>query len=94
MDEIQTDAPATKGRRVVVDPAASTSTGEESSAPKRRTRSAKPKDEAGDKPASAEASEGKAEKPAKSEGEGGSNKQERGERQERGDRDDERGGIS
>ena len=92
MDEIQTDAPATKGRRVVVDPAASTSTGEESSAPKRRTRSAKPKDEAGDKPASAEASEGKAEKPAKSEGEGDSNKQERGERQERGDRDDERGG--
>ncbi|MEO0312916.1 MAG: hypothetical protein RL140_146 [Actinomycetota bacterium] len=92
MDEIQTDAPATKGRRVVVDPAASTQTGDESAAPKRRTRSAKPKDDAGEKPAAAEASEGKAEKPAKNEGEGDSNKQERGERQERGDRDDERGG--
>ncbi|MEY4397794.1 MAG: hypothetical protein RLZ53_370 [Actinomycetota bacterium] len=92
MDEIQTDAPATKGRRVVVDPAASTPAGEESSAPKRRTRSAKPKDEAGDKPAKAEAGEAKADKPAKAEGEGDAPKQERGERQERGDRDEERGG--
>ena len=89
MDEIQTDAPATKGRRVVVDPAASTSAGEESSAPKRRTRSAKPKDEAGDQPAKSEGGEAKVEKPAKSEGEGDAPKQERG---ERGDRDEERGG--
>ena len=92
MDEIQTDAPATKGRRVVVDPAASTPAGDESAAPKRRTRTSKPKEDTGDNPAKAEGSQEKAEKATKSEGEGEAPKQERGERQERGDRDEERGG--
>jgi transcription termination factor Rho len=45
MDEIQQDAPVTKGRRVVVDPAVSSDTPAEGSAPKRRTRSTKPKTE-------------------------------------------------
>lgn len=92
MDEIQTDAPATKGRRVVVDPAASNPAGDESAAPKRRTRAAKPKEEAGDKSAKVEGSQEKADKAPKSEGDSDAPKQERGERQERGDRDEERGG--
>ncbi|MEN9706591.1 MAG: hypothetical protein RIS31_157 [Actinomycetota bacterium] len=91
MDEIQQDAPVTKGRRVVVDPAAATdSAPAEGSAPKRRTRSAKPKTEGESNDAP------KAEKAEKSENsEAKSEKSEGGERsnnRERSDRDEERGG--
>jgi transcription termination factor Rho len=86
MDEIQQDAPATKGRRVVVDPAASNDTpAKEESAPKRRTRSAKPKTEGDSAPAEAPAAE-------KSEGESKSEKSEGERSNNRGDRDDDRGG--
>jgi len=96
MDEIQQDAPVTKGRRVVVDPAASTeSAPAEASAPKRRTRSAKPKTEG----ESSEAPKGekveKTEAKAESNAEAKAEKSEGGDRsnnRERGDRDDERGG--
>ncbi|MEY4276649.1 MAG: hypothetical protein RIS26_1112 [Actinomycetota bacterium] len=86
MDEIQQDAPATKGRRVVVDPATSNDTpAKEESAPKRRTRSAKPKTEGESAPTEAPAAE-------KSEGESKSEKSEGERSNNRGDRDDERGG--
>ena len=88
MDEIQQDAPATKGRRVVVDPAASQDApAKDDAAPKRRTRSAKPKTEGESAPAEKPESEAKAEKAEKSEG-----GEQRNNRGERGDRDDERGG--
>jgi transcription termination factor Rho len=86
MDEIQQDAPATKGRRVVVDPATSNDTpAKEESAPKRRTRSAKPKTEGESAPTEAPAAE-------KSEGESKNEKSEGERTNNRGDRDDERGG--
>ena len=93
MDEIQQDAPVTKGRRVVVDPAAqSESAPAEGSAPKRRTRSAKPKTE-GESTDAPKAE--KTEKQAEGNSEAKAEKSEGGERsnnRERGDRDDERGG--
>ena len=86
MDEIQQDAPVTKGRRVVVDPATSNDTpAKEESAPKRRTRSAKPKTEGESAPAEAPAAE-------KSDGESKSEKSEGERSNNRGDRDEERGG--
>ena len=90
MDEIQTDAPATKGRRVVVDPAASTdSSNSESSAPKRRTRSTKPKVEA----ASAESPRSENSEPkAESEPRTQAPRENNRERPERSDREEDRNG--
>ncbi len=95
MDEIQQDAPVTKGRRVVVDPAASSDAAPaEGSAPKRRTRSAKPKTEGESAPAEASKSEGSSEnKSEKSEkSEGGEGRREGNRDNNRGDREDDRGG--
>ena len=92
MDEIQQDVTATKGRRVVVDPAASNDAAPaEGSAPKRRTRSAKPKTEGESAPAEAPKSEGATE--SKSEkSEGGEGRREGNRDNNRGDREDDRGG--
>jgi len=92
MDEIQQDKPATKGRRVVVDPAVSSDApADQASAPKRRTRSAKPKTEGESAPAEApksEASENKSEG-----GEGRQNNRDNNrERSERNDQGDDRNG--
>ena len=95
MDEIQQDAPVTKGRRVVVDPAVSSdSAAAESSAPKRRTRSAKPKTEGESAPSDAPKSENNDARSEKSEGgerrEG--NRDNNRERSERNDQGDDRNG--
>ena len=94
MDEIQQDAPVTKGRRVVVDPVVSSEAApSEGAAPKRRTRVSKPKTEGESAPAEAPKSEGASENRSdKSEGgerrEGNrENNRDRGERNEQdGDR--------
>ena len=95
MDEIQQDSAPTKGRRVVVVPAASSEApAGESSAPKRRTRSAKPKTEGESASAEAPKSEAGEAKSEKSEGgerrEG--NRENNRERSERNDQGDDRNG--
>jgi transcription termination factor Rho len=91
MDEIQQDAPVTKGRRVVVDPAVSSDApAAESSAPKRRTRSAKPKTEGEAAPSESPRSENTEARP---EGEGRQNNRDNNrERSERTDQGDDRNG--
>ena len=94
MDEIQTDVTPTKGRRVVVDPAVSNDTPAEGSAPKRRTRSTRPKAE-GDS-AAAEAPQAAASESRSEAGEtrqqGNRDRPERPERSERNDQGDDRNG--
>jgi len=93
MDEIQQDAaPVTKGRRVVVDPAASTESTAEGQAPKRRTRSTKPKTEAasGEAKAESKSETEKSQNTEAKESNGGEEKRENNGGQQR-DRDDERG---
>ena len=99
MDEIQQDAPVTKGRRVVVDPAVSSDApAGESSAPKRRTRSAKPKTEGDSAPAEAPKSENTESRSEGSEPrsqghrENNRDRSERPERSERNDQGDDRNG--
>ncbi|MEI6882691.1 MAG: transcription termination factor Rho, partial [Bacteroidota bacterium] len=93
MDEIQQDAPVTKGRRVVVDPAVSSDAPSgESSAPKRRTRSAKPKTEGDSAPAEAPTSENTESRSEGSEPRSQGNREnngDRSERQERSERNDQ-----
>ena len=99
MDEIQQDAPVTKGRRVVVDPAVSSDApAGESSAPKRRTRSTKPKTEGDSAPAEAPKSENTESRSEGSEPRSQGNREnnrdrsERPERSERNDQGDDRNG--
>ncbi|CAB4533521.1 MAG: transcription termination factor Rho [Actinobacteria bacterium] len=99
MDEIQQDAPVTKGRRVVVDPAVSSDApASESSAPKRRTRSTKPKTEGESAPAEAPKSENSESRSESSEPRSQGNREnnrdrsERPERSERNDQGDDRNG--
>ena len=95
MDEIQQDAAPTKGRRVVVDPAASSEApAGDSSAPKRRTRTTKAKAEgesAAAEAPKAEAGEAKSEKSDGGERREG-NRENNRERSERNDQGDDRNG--
>ena len=92
MDEIQQDKPATKGRRVVVDPAVSSDApADQASAPKRRTRSAKPKTEGESAPAEAPKSESSENKSEGGEGRQ-NNRDNNRERSERNDQGDDRNG--